>query len=81
MAAAPPPPKEPRLIATLWTQIMEHPRYPETTSDFQYAFMYGVVGGGSTCTTENNAWTRAIWRRLYLGKRMPHYMSDPFVGE
>jgi hypothetical protein len=50
---------------------MTHPRYAATSAAFKFGFEAGCVGGGSWCTKENNAWSRRIWRHLYLGTPMP----------
>lgn len=64
-------PKMPHRIKTLYQQIMAHPRCPETSSSFKFAFEAGCVGGGSWCSKENNAWCRSVWKHLYLGEPEP----------
>ena len=64
-------PKEPVRIKALHQQILAHPRYPETTGSFKFAFENGCVGGLSWAEKANNAWCRRVWRHLYLGTPMP----------
>ncbi len=60
-------PKMPWRMKDVYAQIMSHPEYKTKLSEgTRFAFVHGVVGGGSWRTAENNAWSRQIWVHLYL---------------
>ena len=70
-AEATAPPKMPHAIKKLHLEIMAHPDYktklPDTT---RWAFESACVERGSHRDKENNAWSRSIWKFLYLGEPM-----------
>jgi menaquinone-dependent protoporphyrinogen IX oxidase len=64
------PPKMPRLMKDVYSQIERHPNYPTLSPGTLFAYNVAAKGGFSHCTTQNNKWTRTIWKFLYLGQPM-----------
>lgn len=60
----------PRRMAKVYAAIVAHPRWEEVTYGVRLAFS-AAVSGLSWREKENNAWCRALWRRLYLGEYSP----------
>lgn len=66
------PPKCPRLIKIVHSEIMEHPDYTtKLDGSVRWAFEMGCVGMGSFCDKENNKWSRIIWAHLFLDGPAP----------
>lgn len=68
------PNKEPRNMDVLHRAILDHPEYKtKLTESTRWCFENGCVAGFSSCTKENNKWSREIWRFLYKDIPLPKY--------
>ena len=64
-------PKMPHRIDKLYESILKHPEYQTRLDEgMRFAFEQGCVSGGSWCPKQNNAWSRKIWKFLYLNEPM-----------